>query len=451
MKILFAGASGTVTGSGYVLTADNGPKILVDLGMYQGTKEEEEMNYLPLSFNPRELAGVVLTHAHLDHCGRLPVIVQGGFRGKLFMTPATASLTALTLKDSARIANSDTAEYPPLYSVDDVSRILDRIMTVPYDHQFRIGPFEIVMKDAGHILGSASIVITDTTSTGPIRTIVFSGDLGNSPEDLVRPTEMIEAADAVVMETTYGDRSHKPEDTMQLIQNEFNAVEKSGGVLLIPAFSLDRTQEILHKIDHLKKEGRISKETPVFLDSPMAISATEIYEQYRELYNKELATHARMDDPFQFPGLTMTKDSRDSRRIQEVEGTKVIIAGNGMMAGGRIVRHAAKYLPLETTRLLIVGYQGVETLGRQIVEGAKVVTIDEQQVEVNATVTESVGMSAHADQPKLLKWLGNMRGVKKVFLVHGENPARIVFADVARRTLGIKDICIPELNKEILL
>lgn len=446
MKLTFIGAAGTVTGSGFILTSDSGRSILVDLGMYQGTKEEEKLNYVPLSFDPSTLIGVVLTHAHLDHCGRLPILMRGGYHGRLYMTRATASLTQLTLSDAAHVMTLHE-ENPPLYNIHDVEKLLGRVMAVNYDEEFTIGPFRLTMKDAGHILGSASVVIRDTSAYGAIKSIVFSGDLGNSPEDIVRPTEPVGAVDAVVMESTYGDKLHPKEDTMALIQREFNSVEESGGTLLIPAFSLDRTQELLHKIDHLKKEGRIRNETPVFLDSPMAISATEIYESYRELYSKELTEHSKVDDPFNFPALSMVQESRESRKIKEVEGAKVIIAGNGMMAGGRILKHSVEYLPIPTTRLLMVGYQGVQTLGRQIAEGARDVVIDGHPVHINATVSESIGMSAHADQAGLLSWLGAIKGVKKVFLAHGENPAREAFSQKVKSDLNIQDVFIPSIQQ----
>lgn len=443
-SIYFYGAAGEVTGSSFLLTGET-TRLLIDLGMYQGTADVEVHNRDPLLFSPSKLTSVALTHAHLDHCGRLPLLTKNGYRGKFYMTDATAALVELTLMDSAKIAAEDN-EDDPLYTLEDVERVLYQIRTVAYDAPFEVGEFTLTMRDAGHILGSASIEVAMDTPDGR-KVVVFSGDLGNSPEDIVKPTEVIKQADAVVMESTYGDRLHPKENASDIIMREMNEIERTGGVLLIPAFSVDRTQEILHKINHLKQEGKVQEDTPVFLDSPMAIRATRIYEQYRNLYGKEMSAHATHGDPFDFPGLFVTERAAESRKISEHKGAKVIIAGNGMMMGGRILGHAKQFLPLDTTRLLIVGYQGEETLGREILEGAKLVTIKGAQVPVNATIANASSMSAHADQNQLMAWLSNIRGLKAVFLVHGEDPSRHAIAEKISRELGIGRIEIPHLNE----
>jgi metallo-beta-lactamase family protein len=422
MRLSFFGAAGTVTGSCFGV----GEEILVDFGMYQGVPESLGSNRDNLGFDPAALKSVLITHAHLDHCGRLPLLAKSGFLGKIFMTPATRDLVEIVLMDSAKIAEQNALEegVEPLYSSLDVEETLRRIEVCEYSQKFMVDDgIEACFYDAGHILGSASVKIE---SEG--KSIVFSGDLGNSPQDIVKPTVIPENSDFVVMESTYGDRVHTHDDVVKIIEDEVNTVDKSKGTLLIPAFSLERTQELLHIFDHLKKEGKIDASLPVYLDSPMAIRATEVFGKYRNLFNKETLEHSKSDDPFDFPGLIVTASSNDSRKIAGRMGGKVIIAGSGMMSGGRIMNHAAHYLPSDKTRLLIVGYQGVGTLGRDILEKYEQssgrtfeVVIGRKTVAVNAVVNSIEGMSAHADQNQLMKWLSGIKGVKKVFLVHGED------------------------------
>lgn len=422
-KLQFFGASGTVTGSNFLLTADDGQELVVDFGMFQGTHDVVELNYKKLSFNAAKLSGVVLTHAHLDHCGRLPLLVYAGFLGKIYMTKPTLALMELVLLDAAKIAKENTS-WMPLYTEDEVIKVLNMVETVEYETPFTIGGFSVTLKDAGHILGAASAVITEESSK---KTIVFSGDLGNYPEDVVRPTEFIDKADYVVMESTYGDKSHTEEDASQALQEEINIIEKNPGVLLVPAFSLERTQEILHRLHHLKKDGKIAAETLVFLDSPMGIRATRIFEEFKQYFNEELRSHT--DDPFHFPGLSITETVEESKGIRTQPKPKVIIAGSGMMSGGRILHHAIHYFADASTRVLFVGYQGEETTGRKILEGAKHVVIDEKQVQINATIHHIEAMSSHADQGKLLKWFDHIQGVKTVFLVHGDEEQRKIFSE----------------------
>src|SRR6185369_12582330 len=276
MKIKFLGAAGTVTGSSYVLTSGSGgTSILIDLGMFQGPEELEKLNYKPFDCDVPSLSGMILTHAHLDHSGRLPILLSHGFRGSIWMTAATRDLTELSLLDSAKIAQG--SRHPILYNKDLAIKSFNRFNTTNYHTPITIGDFTINMYDAGHILGSASLEIIDRSPNSSIRKIVFSGDLGNSPEPLERETEFFSDADLVVMESTYGDRLHPKLNPVDAVQTKINAIEKLGGTLLIPAFSLERTQELLHMIMHLKKDGKVSPNTPIIMDSPMAQRATAFY------------------------------------------------------------------------------------------------------------------------------------------------------------------------------
>lgn len=437
----YGGSSGEVTGSSYLLTSLSGTRLLVDFGMFQGRDKESEHNYEKLAFNPSEVDGVVITHAHLDHCGRLPMLVFRGFKGTIFMSEPTRSLVEVILNDAARIAQEDKI-HEPLYTDEEVDQVLKMIQIVQYDTPVVVGDLSITFRDAGHILGSSIIEVVDQKDN---KKVVFSGDLGNTPEDIVRPTHFVDKADVVVMESTYGDSSHPSDDPTQILQEAINQTEKTGGILLIPAFSIERTQEILHRIHHMKKDKKIKEDTPVFLDSPMAIRTTLIFKDYKTFYNEELRSHT--DDPFHFEGLVISESARDSKEIIKAMNPKVIIAGSGMMSGGRILHHALHYLARDTTRVLFVGYQSEETLGRRILSGEKKIQIDKQHITVRAHISQIQSFSSHADQPKLLNWLGHIKGVQKVFLIHGEDPQRTVLSAKIKSELKIDDVILPKLGE----
>lgn len=443
--IAFYGASGTVTGSAYVLSRYDKDPIMVDMGMFQGPKSVSDLNYDELRFDPSELIGLLLTHAHLDHCGRLPLLTQKGFHKKIYMTQPTAELLELTLSDAAHIAAHDETK-KPLFDEHDIEKVMALIHIVAYNEEFDVGPYTVLYKDAGHIMGSASILLRDNYNQDGVGTILFSGDIGNFPEDLVQPTEFFSQADVVLLESTYGGKVHSYENASKVLQEEINIVEKEDATLLIPSFSIERTQEILHRLDHLKSLGKIRQETPIFLDSPMAIKATEIYKKYRRLFNKEMTEHISNDDPFDFPGLRIIEHSDESMKIHNTPGAKVVIAGSGMMTGGRIVQHAFHYLKRATTRLLIVGYQGEGTLGRKLADGATEVEIFKQMIPVHAHVRVVSSMSAHADEPKLLEWLSHVKQVRQVFLVHGDDEPREKLKQKVEE-MGIHNIRLPQLHE----
>jgi metallo-beta-lactamase family protein len=449
--ITFLGASGTVTGSSYFLHEDDGKGILIDMGMFQGSHELERWNYDSVPLHPEDIDAVFLTHAHLDHSGRLPLLRKLGFQGPIFMTEATKMLVELTLRDTAHIAKEHMNGHE-LYTESDVEWVLGKIHVINYHEPISIGNFAVTYRDAGHILGSAILEVFSKQNNDGVKRIIFSGDLGNYPEELVKPTEFITQGDIVLMESTYGDREHSNERAKDVLQEEINAVEENGGTLLIPAFSIERTQELLHTIDHLKKSEIIRNDTPVYLDSPLGIHVTHVYQQYRSLYNNELKEHAYTDDPFNFPGLTMVGNYRESNDIIHRQGTKVIIAGSGMMNGGRILNHAAESLPNPNTRILFVGFQAEGTLGRAIIEGNKEVIINNRQIPVHAHVRKSSCMSSHADQSKLIEWYSKIQGVDKLFLVHGENRQRGVLAEIIRERMPhMNSIYLPTKNQTFSL
>lgn len=432
--ITFLGAAGTVTGSSYFLHDSSGKGILIDLGMFQGGQGLEKWNFDAIPMHPSDIHAVFLTHAHLDHSGRLPLLRQFGYTGFIYMTEATKMLLELTLRDAARVAH-EHFQGMALFTEHDVEWVLSRTRLVNYNDTVTIDTYSITFRDAGHILGSAFLEVNCKDHEDGIKKIVFSGDIGNYPEELVAPTEMVEDADVVLIESTYGDKEHAAENPRLVLKEEIQAVEQSGGTLLIPAFSVERTQELLHHIDHLKKEHVVRDDTPVYLDSPLGIHVTHVYQQYRNLYGNELSEHATTDDPFNFPGLMMIQDGRQSREIMNFTGTKIVIAGSGMMNGGRILRHAQNSLPDPSTRLLFVGFQAENTLGRELLDGTSSVIINGIRIPVRAHIRKSSGMSSHADQPKLLKWLTHIHELSTVCLVHGENPQRKVMAEKIKKTM----------------
>ncbi len=447
MRVKFLGAAGTVTGSCYLLMSQSGQSIMVDCGIFQGSDDAENLNYSQLACNCSTVSGLLLTHAHLDHSGRLPTLLSQGFNKTIWMTPPTRDLTEISLIDAEKI-NKEEVNKKVLFTKEDVDSIVKLFKTVEYDTSFSIGCFLITMRDAGHILGSASLEIVDQSVQQGIKKIVFSGDLGNTPEDLIRATELIDNGEVIVMESTYGDSVHPTDNPSDTIQLEINTIESSGGTLLIPAFSIERSQEILHRILHLKKSGKVKNETTIYFDSPMGEKTTQVFEKYRQYYNDELKTDLLTGDPFTFPGFKNIESPDESISIDQSLAPKVIIAGSGMMTGGRIVKHALHYLPIPSTQLLIVGYQAEGTLGRALLDGKKNINIMGTEIEIKAHISQSQAMSSHADQPKLINWLKNIKGIKKIFITHGEDRPRSTLAERIKSELSLSDITLPVFNQE---
>lgn len=435
MNLTFCGAAGQVTGSNYLLESGR-HKVLVDCGLFQGSSIAEDENFKPFMYDPSEIEAVFVTHAHLDHVGRLPKLYKDGFRGKIYSTPATRDCAELILLDSEKLLCQAAMRHGHEEFCTDgtVERVMKLWHPVEYGKELQHNEFFVTFIDAGHILGSSSIIIK---AEG--KSVVFSGDIGNWPAPIIMPTQLPPAADYVVMEATYGNEVHQPLKTRRdALEKVIAETVRQGGVLMIPAFALERTQELLYFMNELFAEGKIPR-VPVFLDSPLAIKLTSIYHKYRRYFN-DVAREviADGDDIFNFPGLHLTLTSELSKAINEVPPPKVVIAGSGMSHGGRINHHELRYLPDPRSTILIIGYQAEGSLGRRILDGAKLVKIFGEDVEVNCQVRQITSYSAHADMPKLLAWVAPTKGrVKHVFLVHSEPDRSAHLAQLMRDELGI--------------
>ncbi len=446
MKLTFYGGARSVTGANYLL--DSGTvKILVDCGLNQGTKYAEDLNYQPFDYKPEEIKYVFITHSHIDHIGRLPKLYKDGFRGAVYATAATRDLMAVALPDNMKQIHHEAEEnrHAPLFKQEDLDGLLSLVRGADYYERIDLGNgISAVFHDAGHILGS-SIVEIQWAGEGGDKKIFFSGDLGNPPTPLLRPNDTISGADYVVVESAYGDRAHEThEEGKEKLISVIEGTIKRGGVLMIPSFAIERTQELLFGLNELFNTNRIPK-VPVFIDSPLAIKMTAVYQRHPECFNKETMYLIKSgDDVFDFPGLKMTATTEESKMINDIPPPKIIIAGSGMSQGGRILHHEVRYLPDSNSTILFVGYQVDGSLGRRIQKGEKEVRILGQSVLVNCRIETLSGYSAHADQPGLLKWIASSRqGNKKpeeVFVVQGEEEAAKTLANLAHDNLGINAV-----------
>ncbi|MFA5021219.1 MAG: MBL fold metallo-hydrolase [Patescibacteria group bacterium] len=450
MKISFHGAAREVTGS-CILVETAKTKFLVDCGMFQGSRFAHEENFAPWPFDPKSIDFVILTHAHVDHCGRLPILVRDGFQGKIYSTPATRDLAEIILLDSAKVIKEEVIKHggPTLFKAKDALDAMKYFWGLDYGIKQRInGEVSICLRDAGHILGSAIIEawVKDGSLT---KKIVFSGDLGNPPAPVVKDTEFINGADFVVIESTYGGRIHEPSEMrLDLLRRLILESVGRGGVLMIPTFALERTQEILFELNHLAESKQIPR-IPIFLDSPLAIKALEIYRRYYKLFDDESRKRLESgDDIFKFDGLQLAKTVDQSKRINRVPPPKVILAGSGMSNGGRILYHLKLYLPGSKNQLLIISYQSEGSLGRRLRDGAKKVSIDDELVNVKAKVSAIGSYSSHADQPKLLHWLKRISAPSPqlVFINHGEEKSNLMLEDGIRQKLNLKAV-VPKKNE----
>jgi metallo-beta-lactamase family protein len=433
-KLTFLGAAGTVTGSKYLVEAA-GKRLLVDCGIFQGSQELQDRNYKPLTIDPKTIDYLVLTHAHLDHTGWLPVLVKAGYHGPIYANPATIELTTLLLKDSAHLQEEDTlharihkdSRHPdpqPLYTTADVDPVLKLIKRMPRSGAFDISPeFRITSFDAGHILGSSSLELT-ITEGGKKMVIVFSGDVGRYNQVILKdPTTPTSKADVLICESTYGDREHPDGDPAELLAGIVNRVVKRGGSIVIPSFAIGRTQTFMYYLRQLEDQQRIPR-LPVYVDSPMALSATDLYLKYKEDHDLDYVKEEGSDgkgDPLDVHEFHLTRSVEESKAINNVKTPCIIISASGMVSGGRVLHHLALRLPDKRNAVILGGFQAEGTRGRALQEGAKSLKLYGQDVPVGAEIVEMGQFSAHAGKSELLRWLTGLPAApKQTYLTHGE-------------------------------
>ncbi len=451
MKLTFYGGARVVTGANYLLESGES-KILIDCGLHQGSAYCEAHNYETFSYKPEEINAVFITHAHIDHIGRLPQLIKAGFKGKIFSTPPTKDFAEFLLLDSEHLLREEASKkgLNPIYEINDVIETAKVWEGVSYHQKIKVGDFEIELYNAGHVLGSSSIVVR---AEG--KTIVFSGDLGNVPTPFIQPTEYIKEADYALVESVYGGRIHEELETRKdILEDLIEETIRSGGILMIPAFALERTQELLFELNELVENGRIPK-TPVFIDSPLAIKLTSVYQKYSrslEYFSKESIDLIRGGDAiFDFPGLKMTLTSEQSREINNVLPPKIIVAGAGMSNGGRILHHEFRYLSDPKSAILFIGFQAEGSLGRRIFEGVKKVKIFGEEILVRCKIKAISGYSAHADQNQLMKWIEPMRmKLKKVFVVQGEEEQSMSLAQRIKDEYAL-EAHVPIIGETVVL
>lgn len=456
--IKFCSGAGTVTGANFLLKTEKGTSILIDCGLVQGEKVAEEANREPFPYDISTISALVITHAHLDHVGRIPKLVREGFKGPIYSTPQTKALAELVLNDAVGILTKEAEQdgVEPLYYQTDVDAVFPLWKTIDYHESFKLADdISVYLKDAGHILGSSMIEITinakGTVVPGALK-ILFTGDLGNSPAPLLRDTEEVGDVDYLVMESVYGDRNH---DDKEGRTNKFKQIIDEtmarGGTLVIPAFSIDRTQVLLYELNNMVEEGKIQS-VPVFVDSPLATKATGVYAGNTGLFNMHVQEQiARGDDIFKFPRLEYTVSQNDSRDIERMKGAKIILAGSGMSIGGRVIGHEAHYLPDEKSTILLVGYQTVGSLGRKLADGAKKVHIHGEEIKVRAHIETLYGYSAHKDSDHLVEFVSTgTEKLKQVFVVMGEPGASMHLSQRINDELSVKAI-VPNREEDYRL
>ncbi len=429
MKLTFYGGAQSVTGSNYLLESGD-VRVLIDCGIFQGSTEAEIKNYATFPYDPPSVTAVFISHSHADHTGRLPKLFKEGFRGTIYATPPTVEMTRVALPDNLSLMTDQAQRMnrTPLFSQEDLTGILNLAQGVDYGKEIDLGSGVIaVLHDAGHILGSASIEIR---AEG--KKIYFSGDLGNPPTPLLKHFEYPDNPDYIVVESAYGNRIHEDRSTRkEKLRSIVKETIDRGGVLMIPSFAMERTQELLFELNDMHNAGEIP-DVPIFLDSPLAIKLTEVYQRFPEYFNEEAKKQVDSgDDLFNFPGLKYMATSQESKHINDIPSPKIIIAGSGMSNGGRIQHHQRRYLSDPNSAILFIGFQAEGTPGRRILDGAKDIRIFEELVPIRCRVEAIGGYSAHADQPKLLEWIG--RGaeggnLKQVFTVQGEEESASVLA-----------------------
>ena len=462
MEIQFLGGARTVTGSCYLI--DTGDyKILVDCGMFQGRKQLEELNQVSPPVNPHEISAVVLTHAHIDHSGLIPKFCKDGYKGPIYTSSTTVDLCSIMLPDSGHIQELETEWFNrkrkrkgrslqnPLYTEEDARKSLRQFEGIEYQELKEILPgITLRFQDAGHILGSSIIEIW--IENGEKVKLVFSGDLGNPNQAIVKDPSMIEEADYVFIESTYGDRLHKKtEDPKKILGEIIRTVQKDGGNIIIPSFAVGRTQEIIYNLTELLQGGEIAP-LPVFIDSPLAIEATKIFQENTRVFDEESHEHINKGiDPLSFPGLQFIVTPEESQKLNRITSGAIIISASGMCEAGRIKHHLKHHLWRQKSHIVFVGYQAEGTLGRRLVDGTKRVRIFGEEIKVAAHIHNIEGYSAHADKNELLNWLSSFKTkIKEVFVVHGEEKVSLSFAEEIRSLLDMS-VDVPVRMEKVML
>lgn len=442
----FLGAAGTVTGSRFLLEV-KGRQFLIDCGLFQGGRSEEALNWEAFPIPPDRLEAVLLTHAHIDHVGYLPRLVRDGFRGPVYSTEATQALAQIVLPDSAKLQEQEAAyankkgysRYKPalpLYTAADAEAALKLIQGVPFDQPLQLDGITVIWRPAGHILGSATLDVEITNSNGG-RRVVFSGDLGRYTSEVMRPPASVAEADVLLVESTYGDRLHSEEPVQEVLAEALDHIVKREGVLLIPAFAVGRTQEVLYHIRQLQEKGRV-RDLPVFIDSPMAVDTSHIYCRFGNDHNLDINLLMDAEEcPLRCRDTRFVRDVEESKMLNERPGPAVVISASGMLNGGRILHHLKWRLPDARNAVLIVGYQAEGTRGRLLLEGAKRIRIHGEEIPVRARVMQAHALSAHADRDEIMRWLGGFsRPPRRAFVIHGEPKSSNALAEHIRRRLG---------------
>lgn len=464
MKIKFCGAARTVTGSSHLLTTNNGTKILLDCGLYQGHEDGMEDFNRKWAFNPQEIDILILSHAHIDHAGRIPKLVKDGFKGEIYCTSATRDLAAIMLLDSAMIQERD-AEYrnernqhrrgervEPLYTTKDAARCMDSFVTVGYNRWFEVERgISVIFKDSGHILGSASVTLKLEKPDRSYTYIGFSGDIGRPNRPILKDPQPMPDLDYLICESTYGGVLHEQDtsDMNKLLQIINETCVKKRGKLIIPAFSVGRTQEIVYMLDQLENHDKLPR-IKVFVDSPLAVNATDIFMMHPECFDDEITSYMLHDpNPFGFNGLTYVRNVEASKAINEYREPCIIISASGMMNAGRVKHHLANNLADPTTTVLVVGYCAEGTLGHDIRNGADSVHIFGREIKIKAKVEIMDSFSAHGDEKEMLNYLNglNREKLKKTFLVHGEPDRQELFREALHQQ-GFRKVEIPALGQE---
>lgn len=465
MKIEFFGAAQTVTGSQHLISL-NGYKILLDCGTYHGSRKESYKRNQNLPYDASEVDIMVLSHAHIDHSGNIPNLVKNGFKGDIVCTYATRDLCAVMLRDSAKIQQYDIEflnkkrmrkglpPLEPIYTVEDAVNSLSHFIGIGYGRSYRLMPeVTLTFYDAGHILGSAIVVLDiDDKEMGDQKRLVFSGDLGRVDRPILRDPEIVKGADILIIESTYGNRVHeKVEEASDKLERIVNDTYRRGGKVIVPAFAVGRTQELVYRLRKLVETRDIPADLPIFVDSPMAIDATGVYRLHPEAYDEEAANFVlenRGGDPFGFDMMRYTRSTMESKELNFLREPAVIISASGMAEAGRILHHLKNNIEDERNTILITGWQAPHTLGRRISEREKTVKILGELYELKAHVDAIHGFSAHADRDELLAWTGAMgKRPLHTFIVHGEDDAAESLKEALERQQGFKNVHIPALGE----